>query len=133
MGHSILVVDEEKDMLESMRRGLFLSGHTNVCLISDPSLAARMVESGEFYDVAILDITMPEMSRVDLVESIKALSPATACILITQVTEVETAQEYLDRGVCDYLVRPFSMEDLSSCIKKALGKKRAVEKAAHGS
>jgi len=127
MKKSILVIDDEKDFLESLARGLMVSGYSNLRLVLDPLEASRLVESGETYEIALIDITMPGMSGIELLERIKSLNPATQCIMVTAIDEVETAEECMNKGACDYLVKPFSREELVQRIQRALEKKGHIE------
>jgi CheY-like chemotaxis protein len=119
---AILVVDDERDFLESVKRGLVISGYRNLKLLTDPLEAVRLVEDGESYDIALLDITMPGMNALELLERIKTLSPNTACIMLTAVDEVSVAEECIQKGAHDYLVKPFSSEELVLRIERALEK-----------
>ncbi len=127
MNCAILMVDDEKDFLESVKRGLVISGYTNLRLISAPMEAARLVESGETWDIALLDITMPGMNGMELLERIKTFSPGTECIMVTAINEVSTAVQCMQKGAYDYLVKPFSREDLVLRIRRALEKKRFMD------
>jgi two-component system response regulator AtoC len=127
MSCAILMVDDEKDFLETVKRGLVISGYKNLRLMSDPMEAARLVESGEAWDIALLDITMPGMSGVELLERIKTFSPSTECIMVTAINEVGTAVQCMQKGAYDYLVKPFSREDLVLRIQRALEKKRLMD------
>lgn len=127
MKSPILVVDDERDFLESVKRGLVISGYRNVRLLDDPLEAARLIEGGALFDVALLDITMPGMNGLDLLERIKALSPATECIMVTAINEVEIAVECMQKGAFDYLVKPILQEELVLRINRALEKKRLLD------
>jgi two-component system response regulator AtoC len=127
MNSSILIVDDEKDFLESLKRGLLISGYKNVHLETDPLEAARRVEAGESYDMALLDITMPGMNGVELLDRIKTVSPATECIMVTAINEVGTAVQCMQKGAYDYMLKPFSREDLVLRIRRALEKKRLMD------
>ncbi|MHC1744549.1 MAG: response regulator [Syntrophobacteraceae bacterium] len=126
MDESILVVDDERDFLESMRRYLIISGYTNCRFLSDPREALLLVESGEDCDIALLDITLPGMSGTELLDRIKSVSPATQCIMVTAISEAEMASQCMKKGAFDYLVKPFSGNDLLRSIKRALDKKRSL-------
>ena len=74
MDKRIIVVDDERDFLESVKRGLVTSGIKKVRLEPDPTSARSAFERGEVFDIAIIDITMPEMSGIRLLEVIKKKS-----------------------------------------------------------
>jgi DNA-binding NtrC family response regulator len=127
MDNRIVVVDDERDFLESVRRGLITSGFKNVRIEADPRKAAAVFEQGQQFDIALIDITMPEVGGVELLEIIKSTSPATECIMVTAVDEARTAIQCLKKGAYDYLVKPISKEDLVSSVNRAFERKRLIE------
>jgi DNA-binding NtrC family response regulator len=127
MNSPILVVDDERDFLESVKRGLVISGCTNLKLLADPMEAAELVEGGERFDVALLDINMPGMNGLDLLERIRTCSPTTECIMLTAVNEISVAVECIHKGAQDYLVKPFSQEELVLRVERALEQKIVPE------
>ena len=127
MQSRILVIDDELDFLDSIRRGLITSGYRNVELEADPIIAVQQLESGEIYDVALIDITMPGLSGIELLERFKELSPQTECIMVTAIDEARVAVECLRKGAYDYLVKPISKEDLLLSLSRALERKRLVD------
>ena len=127
MDNSIIVVDDERDFLESVRRGLITAGFKNVHTEADARKAAANFEDGEIFDIALIDITMPEINGFELLGVIKNLSPDTECVMVTAVDEARIAVECLKKGAYDYLVKPISKEDLVSSINRALERKRLVE------
>jgi two-component system response regulator AtoC len=127
MDNSILVIDDERDFLESVRRGLITAGIKNVRIAEDPQKAAAAFEAGEEFDIALIDITMPKLDGVELLEIIKSTSPTTECIMVTAVDEALVAINCLKKGAYDYMVKPISKEDLVSTISRALERRRLVE------
>ena len=96
MNNRIIVVDDEQDFLESVKRGLITSGFKNVRTETDPLKAAADFENEEEYDIGLIDITMPGMDGIELLEIIKSHSPKTECIMITAVDEARMAYELGD-------------------------------------
>ncbi len=127
MQNSIIVIDDEQDFLESVRRGLAGSGFTNVKLENDPRRAAVFFEQGQTADLALIDINMPGVDGLALLEHIKHVSPETECIMITALNEARMAVDCLKKGAYDYLVKPFTREDLIVSIKRALERKRLFQ------
>ena len=127
MNNRIIVIDDEQDFLESVKRGLITSGFKNVRTESDPLKAAADFENEEDYDIGLIDITMPGMDGIELLEIIKTHSPKTECIMITAVDEARMAVQCLRKGAYDYLVKPISKEDLVVSLKRALERKRMVD------
>lgn len=77
MDIKIIAIDDEKDFLESIRRGLFTSGFRALVMVSDPLKALGLFKEGGKFDIALIDITMPGMNGMDLLLEIKksALEP----------------------------------------------------------
>ena len=127
MSEMILVVDDEMDFLDSVKRGLIGAGIRDVRAESDPRVAAFSVQQGDRYAVALIDITMPWINGVQLLEIIKGASPDTECIMVTAVNDARTAVECLQKGAYDYLTKPVSRDELVSKIRRAMERRRLLE------
>jgi DNA-binding NtrC family response regulator len=127
MGIRILVVDDEHDFLDSIRRGLFTAGYKDICLRNDPFEAAALLDKGETYDLALIDITMPGISGIELLDIIKNRCPRTECIMVTAVNEAKTAVECIKKGAYDYLIKPVSKDDLILKLAHAQERKRLLD------
>lgn len=126
MINRILVVDDEVDFLDSIRRGLRNSGFKNIHLESDPKQVVSLIRKEESFDIALIDLTMPRVSGIELLEMIKQTNPNTECIMVTAVDEAKFAVECLKKGAYDYLVKPITREDLVMVINRALERKRLL-------
>lgn len=127
MKSKIIVIDDELNFLDTIRRGLITAGYRNLSLEADAMAVAQRLESGERYDAALIDITMPGMSGVELLERFKEFSPQTQCIMVTAIDEARVAVECMRKGAYDFLVKPISKEDLVASLTRALEHKRLVE------
>jgi DNA-binding NtrC family response regulator len=127
MDNHIIVIDDEQDFLDSMRRGLITSGFKNIRTEGNPEKAAAAFKSGEIFDIALIDITMPGMDGMELLKVIRNASPRTECIMVTAIDEVRVAIKCLKRGAYDYLVKPLSKEGLILSLNRALERKRLVD------
>lgn len=127
MKNRILVIDDEVDFLDSVRRGLITSGFKGIRTESDPQRAVAEIENGELFEIVLIDITMPGMDGVQVLEAIKKCQPQIECIMITAVDEARTAVHCLKKGAYDYLVKPVSKEDLISSILRAQERKRLLD------
>jgi two-component system response regulator AtoC len=123
----ILLVDDEVDFLQSLERGLLISGFRNIQIESDPRKAAARIQQGEPVDLALIDITMPGMTGTELLKIIKSKSPTTECIMVTATDEVSLAVSCMKEGAFDYLLKPLNMEELFIVILKALERKNFLE------
>ena len=123
----IMIVDDEEDFLDTLRRGLVTSGFTNVKTEADPRKAKDFFERGEAAEVALIDINMPGLSGIQLLEFIKNYSPQTECIMVSALNEARIAVDCLKKGAYDYLVKPVSRDDLILSVRRALERKRLLE------
>ncbi len=120
MDTQIIVIDDEVDFLESVRRGLVTSGFSNITLEPDPVKAAQLLEGDIEYDLAMIDVTMPKLSGIELLERFAALSPRTACIMLTAIENDRLEKACLGKGACDYLIKPISKNELIASISLAM-------------
>ncbi len=127
MNHSIIVVDDDRDFLEIVRLQLSETNFSSVRIEDDPHVALNLFENKVAFDVALIDMNMPEMDGLSLLQRIKKISPETECIMVTAVNEARVAVTCLNRGAYDYLVKPASREDLVLAIGRAMEKKRLVD------
>jgi two-component system response regulator AtoC len=127
MNNSILVIDDEQDFLDSVKRGLIISGFRNVQLENDPLNVVAIFERGGTFDIALIDINMPSMDGIELLEFIKKTSPSTECLMVTGVNEASIAVKCVKRGAYDYLVKPVLRDDLVLAVGRALERKRLFD------
>jgi DNA-binding NtrC family response regulator len=123
----ILIVDDDWDFLELMKARLAGAGFQQVRIEDDPLKAADSIVAEEIFDIALIDMNMPEMDGFQLLDLIKNNSPKTECIIVTAVNDVRVAVQCLRKGAYDYLVKPISEEDLVFSLKRTLEKKRLLE------
>jgi DNA-binding NtrC family response regulator len=123
---SILVVDDEQTFLDSVEMRLNLEGYDDITLVVDPTEAPGKLEHKSF-DIALLDITMPKLSGLDLLKIIKEASPQTECIMITANDDLKTVVQAVKRGAYDYLIKPIMPEQLALSLDQALERKRLME------
>lgn len=127
MNYSVVVVDDDRDYLEILGRKLAEIGFRRVRLEERAGEIATAVQKGAVFDLALIDMTMPEMDGMELLEIIKSHSPSTECIMVTAINETRIAVECLNKGAYDYLVKPVATEDLSLSIKRTLERKRLLD------
>ncbi|MCU0590756.1 MAG: sigma-54 dependent transcriptional regulator [Desulfobacterales bacterium] len=127
MSHRIIVVDDDRDYLELVKSRLSATGFPSVEILDDPLVAAAAFESHGSFDVALIDLSMPEMDGQVLLDLIKKYSPTTECIMVTAVNDDRTAVQCLRQGAYDYLVKPVSEDDLLFAVKRALERKRLLD------
>ena len=118
---NLLVVEDERRMLELLRRGLSEEGHTVSCA-ADGSEGLRMVRDHDF-DLVILDVMLPKMDGFELARSMRVENNRTPVLMLTARDSVPDIVHGLDLGADDYMTKPFSFAEL-------LLRLRAVRRAA---
>jgi len=123
----IIVIDDDRDYLDLFQIRLQAARYTDVTVLDNPLAASDRFEAGENFDIALIDITMPEMDGLQLLQVIKHNSPRTECIMITAVNDARVAVNCLKKGAYDYLVKPINEEDLIFSLNRTLEHKRLLD------
>ena len=119
---SILVVDDEKDFLETLVSRLRLR-NIDAEGVTSGEEALKLIR-GRPFDVVIMDIQMPGgMDGIEALKEIKRVQPLTEVILLTGHASVETSIEGMKVGAFDYLLKPVKLEELMAKIADAIEKK----------
>lgn len=121
----LLLVDDEDDLRASLQESLEYAGF-HVTALGNAMRAREAVDEGMF-DVAVLDIRLPDGSGIELLESFKKVNPDMGIILITGYAEVSTAIEAIRLGADDFLKKPFDPDELIVRVETLL-KKRKLQK-----
>ena len=132
MPNRFLIIDDDRDYLEILMMKLKSAGFKDITGIDDPLAAASRFDEGETFDVALIDVTMPEMDGMELLEIIKNTSPNTECIMITAVNEARVSVKCLKKGAYDYLVKPVAEEELSHDHQPGTGAQTPAGHSGHG-
>ncbi len=117
----VLFADDEKSLQEFMRTELPRLGH-EVTVCPDGRTALRAVEKSTF-DLAILDIRMPGLTGIEVLEQLKQVSPSTETILLTGHASLETAVEALRHGAFDYLTKPCKLAEIEVLLRRVAEKR----------
>jgi len=120
----ILVVDDEPGLRESFR--LILDDDYEVVDVPDGPAALDVLRSAQV-DLVLLDIRLPGMDGIEVLERIKALDESVEVILVTAVKTVRTAVAAMKLGAFDYLTKPFEEDELLSLVRRAL-ERRSLER-----
>lgn len=116
--YSILVVDDEADFRVMLNSMLQSNGYT-VTLAEDGTAAINHMQKNRF-NVVLLDIRMPRIDGIEVLEFIKSQYPDTEVIMLTGVGEVRIAVECMKKGAFHFLQKPYSVDELLSLVEKAL-------------
>jgi DNA-binding response OmpR family regulator len=120
MRHHILIVDDEPNVRLNYRVTLETEGF-EVQEASDASAALRELADKDF-DLAILDMRMPEMDGLELLESMRERNIQTPVVIITAYGDVPHAVRAMKLGAIDFLQKPLTPEALRSAVGEILGR-----------
>ena len=115
----ILLVDDEEYLLQSFELTLNDNGINNTITISDSRKVESVLESNEITAV-FLDLSMPHISGIHLLDKIKQNYPQIPVVIITGDNELETAVKCMKMGAFDYIVKPVEESKLVSSVKRAI-------------
>jgi DNA-binding NtrC family response regulator len=117
---NVLIVDDERDMLDGLRRILpYELENTNITVTPSPLKALDLTAETSF-DLVLMDVRMPEMSGMELLEQVKSADPKVTVIMMTAYGNIETAVQSIKMGAYDFITKPFDIPDLVRLIRKAL-------------
>ncbi len=117
----ILAVDDDEGLLLSVKASLLSAGMPEPAIASDSRQVMDLIRENSF-QLVLLDLVMPHLDGIALLEKIKKEFPHIECIIITAVDDVATAVRAMNFGAYDYLVKPLQLEKLLIGIKNALEK-----------
>ena len=122
----ILYADDEVSLQEFMRSELPRLGH-EVTVCPDGKTAVQTLAHSSF-DAAILDIRMPGLNGIEVLEHLKNLSPDTEAIVMTGHASVETAIEAVRLGAFDYITKPCKLSQIETILRKVAEKRELKNK-----
>ena len=115
-GKSVLIVDDEPIMRESLRDWLSTSGY-DVNVAADGEQALRMLKKHD-YGVAVIDLRLPGKNGINVLKTARKRNPALKGIIITAYPSIETTTKALRQGAIDYITKPFEPEELEDLIER---------------
>ncbi|MFH0902741.1 MAG: response regulator [Pseudomonadota bacterium] len=121
---NILVVDDDKDVCEYLEDLLKSEGHLVTC-VNDPTNALSSLREAE-YHVCILDLMMPKLSGIDLLEQIRRADRDIAVIILTGYPSLETATASIEHDVSAYVRKPFAIDEFRETLERIAKKKGLV-------
>jgi DNA-binding NtrC family response regulator len=114
---SIFVIDDEPSMLRYMQMLLELEG-IDVQTASSPSDALARIEGGYAPDLIFLDLLMPEMDGLQLLEQIRMRHPHARVVMLSCISDTAKVVQAMRLGAMDYLTKPFQPEALNSVLDR---------------
>jgi DNA-binding NtrC family response regulator len=114
----ILVIDDEKLLRWSIEQNLSKEGYA--VLTAEKGLEGLSVFKEEAPDITLLDIHLPDVSGITVLEGIKELNKQALVVMITAFGDIQTAVKTIKLGAYDFMEKPFNMDKLKILVNKAL-------------
>ena len=113
----VLVVDDETGVRESLR--MLLKERYEVLTAASGNESLRRLDS-ELVDIVLLDILMPGMDGLEVLERIKEQNLPTQVVMLTATKTVKTAVTAMKLGAFDYVTKPFDIDELQLIVERAV-------------
>lgn len=117
----VLIVDDNAELVQTLR-AVLASGIPGVSIDTAANGAAARSMAEKAFDVAIVDVKLPDVSGIDLIQPLRAASPFSEVLLLTGFASVDAAIGALRSGAFAFVLKSFRPEELISIVEQALGK-----------
>jgi PAS domain S-box-containing protein len=117
----VLVVDDEMGPRESLR--MILKPRYEIATADSGEAALKTLNTFR-PDLIFMDIKMPQMDGIELLRRIKGTDPSIEVVMITAYASLETVKNALTHGAFEYLIKPFSRQDLEETAQRALARRQ---------
>jgi two-component system response regulator AtoC len=125
---TILVVDDELGVRQSFNMVL---KHEYNLLLAETGEKAVDIFTKNTIDLVLLDIRLPDIDGISLLEKLKELDPSAEIIMVTAVKEIQIAVKAIKLGAYEYVIKPFVVDDVLSMIGRALEKRSLVREVTY--
>jgi two-component system NtrC family response regulator len=122
MKHTILVVDDEKEICDLFQNFLTQEGYQ--VFTATNGVEAISLGKQNRLDLALLDIKMPGMDGIEALQKLKKVKKDMEVIILTGYGTLKTAKEAMRLGAYDYLTKPFDLGLVKNIIREALERKK---------
>ena len=125
MPYRILVVDDDENLLKSLKKILSLQ-YYSVDAISNPMQVEKLLETNQYHSI-LLDVKMPGINGLELLKIIMQKSILTPVIMVSGQSNIEIAMQAIKEGAYDFIEKPIDPERLLIALKSALQHHELVE------
>jgi len=122
---SILLVEDEENLHEALRLNLELEGY-DVTSAFDGASALTTLQ-GEYFDLIILDVMLPEMDGINVTETIRLSNNEVPILILSAKNSSADRVLGLKKGADDYLAKPFNLEELLLRVQKLIDKNKKLQ------
>jgi len=123
LNESILVVDDDTELRKVLSSILSEEGYS-VKTVENGKQAIEVSEKTRF-DLALIDIKLPDMEGTELLNRLKAKQPHIVMIIVTGFPTIENAMGAVNKGADGYILKPFEIQKLLQAVRKHLNKQAA--------
>ncbi|WP_044352582.1 sigma-54-dependent transcriptional regulator [Dethiosulfatarculus sandiegensis] len=123
--NSILIIDDEKMLCKACQLVLSEEGYAVEAKSTGTDGLAAALEDN--YDVILLDMKMPDLDGMEVLNTLRKEKPGQFIIIITGYSTVQNAVDAMKQGAFDYLAKPFLDDELLLSVKKAVDKKNLID------
>lgn len=116
----LLIVEDEEKLAKALKKGLEMRGYAVDWLPDAEKAKSRIILYRNEYDIILMDLMMPVLGGAELTALVRAEGVETPIIILTARDETEHKVDLLNKGADDYLVKPFSFEELVARINSVL-------------
>ena len=119
MPQRILVIDDEPDMLMLLRMMIEENTDHEVETTNNPSEGIKLFSEKD-YDLVITDLKMPGLDGIELFDEFQEIKPDIPMVMITAYGSIETADEAMEKGIADFITKPFRKDTILFTINRVL-------------
>ncbi len=116
----LLIVEDEEKLARALKKGLEMRGYAVDWLADSEKARSRILLYRDEYDLILLDLMLPGIDGAQITELVRKENVTTPIIIVTARSETEHKIDLLNRGADDYIVKPFSFEELLARINSVL-------------
>lgn len=116
----ILIVEDEVKLAQSLKKGLEREGYAVDYILDGESGQRRIEINHKDYDAIVLDLMLPKKDGFEICKSVREQNIVTPILVLTARDATDDKVTALDAGADDYLVKPFSLEELSARLRALL-------------
>jgi DNA-binding response OmpR family regulator len=122
----ILVVDDEQKLADALAKGLTVKGFSVDTLYDGKDALTRIRLHASDYDLVVLDLMLPHVSGVAITKEVRELGVTTPILILTAQDDTDTKVDLLLSGADDYMVKPFSFDELVARTHAILRRPKAL-------
>ena len=126
----ILIADDTAEFRKSVRMMLSLERELEIVAVARDGVEALELAHKLQPDLAIFDINMPRMDGLTAIRNVAKVSPNTVCMIMSSESERDQLRQAIAAGVREYLIKPFTLDEFISAVKRVSGQVMEARKRA---